>query len=94
MPARRFLQADPGVQSAVLEIVNAPVGNRVSVVGAAEPFDRELQPRETALVPVAFDERGVARLQIESAGGFIPADADPQNQDRKFLGVYVRVLTR
>lgn len=92
--ANVVLQADPGVQSAVLEIVNAPVGNRVSVVGAAEPFGRELQPRETAVVPIVFDERGVARLQIESAGGFIPADTDPQNQDRRFLGVYVRVLTR
>lgn len=89
--ANVVLQADPGVRHAELEIVNAPVANRVSVVGAAQPFERDVMPGESMIVPLAFDARGAARLQIESASGFIPAEADPGNPDRRFLGVYVRV---
>jgi len=89
--ANVVLQADPGVRHAELEIVNAPVANRVSVVGAAQPFKRDLLPGESAVVPLVFDARGAARLQIDSAGGFIPADTDPGNQDRRFLGVYVTI---
>ena len=89
--ANVILQADPGVRHASLEITNAPVANRVSIVGAAQPFDRQLLPRETVVVPVAFDERGSARLQIESASGFIPALTEPGNGDGRFLGVSVRV---
>jgi hypothetical protein len=89
--ANVVLQADPGVDRAELEITNAPVANRITITGAAQPFDRELLPGEVALVPVIFDARGSARLQIESSSGFIPADANPANQDRRFLGVYVKV---
>ncbi len=89
--AKVVLQGEPGAGYAELEIVNAPVENRVSVVGAAQPFDRDLMPGETVLVPVVLDARGSARLQIESGSGFIPADADPANQDRRYLGVYVKV---
>jgi hypothetical protein len=89
--ANVVLQADPGVQHAELEIVNAPVANRVSVVGAAQPFKRDLLPGESTIVPLVFDARGAARLQIESASGFIPAEASAGNQDRRYLGVYVTV---
>ncbi|HUF22713.1 MAG TPA: hypothetical protein VMN81_01205 [Vicinamibacterales bacterium] len=89
--ANVVLQADPGVRHAELEIVNAPVANRVSVVGAAQPFERDVMPGEAMIVPLVFDERGAARLQIDSAVGFIPAEAEPGNQDRRFLGVYVKV---
>lgn len=89
--ANVVLQADPGVTHGELEIVNAPVANRVSVVGAAQPLTRDLMPGETVVVPLVFDATGAARLQIESSAGFIPAVADPANQDRRFLGVYVKV---
>jgi len=87
--ANVVLQGQPGAHGEI-EIVNAPVPNRVTIVGAAQPFARELMPRESLIVPVVYDETGAARLQIESAGGFIPANADPGNQDRRFLGVYVK----
>jgi len=48
-------------------------------------------PGETVVVPLVFDATGAARLQIESSAGFIPAVADPANQDRRFLGGYVKV---
>ncbi|HEX6323909.1 MAG TPA: hypothetical protein VFZ36_09300, partial [Vicinamibacterales bacterium] len=92
--ANVVVQADPGIRNAELEIVNAPVANRVSVAGAAQPFERELMPGESTIVPLVFDDRGAARLRIDSASGFIPAEADPGNQDRRFLGVYVRVRDR
>ena len=89
--ANVVLQADPGVRHAELEIVNAPVANRVSVVGAAQPFERDVMPGESMIVPLAFDARGAARLQIESASGFVPAEASAGNQDRRYLGVYVTI---
>ena len=81
-----ILQADPGIRHGAIEITNAPVANRVSVVGAAQPFKRDLQPRETIVIPVVFDDRGSARLQIESASGFVPGEGDA-----RYLGVYVKV---
>jgi hypothetical protein len=88
------LQADPGVRHAELEIVNAPVANRVSVAGAEEPFDREMAPGGSALVPVVFDADGAARLRITSRSGFIPAETHAGNLDRRYLGVYVVVRGR
>lgn len=89
--ANVVLQADPGVRQAMLEIVNAPVANHVSVIGGAQPFAADLAPRQAVLVPVNFDENGAARLQIDSRSGFVPAHADPANGDQRFLGVYVKV---
>ena len=89
--ANVVLQADPGVTEAMLTITNAPVPNDVTVLGAAEPFKQPLAAREAVEIPIVFDARGSARLQIESASGFIPADINPANRDRRFLGVYVQV---
>jgi len=37
---------------------------------------------------------GSTVLQIRSAGGFRPSEADPANRDTRLLGVYVRLLER
>ena len=85
------LQGDPGVTTAQLEIRNGPVSNYLSVTGAGQPFSRPLVPGETLRLAVPLRADGSARLQIESASGFVPAEVEPGNGDRRFLGVYVRV---
>jgi hypothetical protein len=89
--ANIVIQADAGARDAVLEIRNGPVANRLVVTGAGQPFASDLEPGATVTVPVTVDARGTARLQIDSSGGFVPADVEPGNRDRRFLGVYVRV---
>ncbi|MEX2270524.1 MAG: hypothetical protein WD690_03585 [Vicinamibacterales bacterium] len=85
------LQADPGIRAVPLEVTNGPVQNHVSVLGADQPFSRDLAPGETAIVSVTFDADGVARLQIDARSGFIPAQIDAASQDHRFLGVYIRI---
>lgn len=85
------LQADPGTASAQLEIRNGPLANRVTIEGAREPFAADVLPGATFTVPVALDAAGVARLRIASSAGFVPAEVEPGNGDRRSLGVYVRV---
>jgi hypothetical protein len=89
--ANVVLQADQGVRAALLEILNAPVPNRVTIVGGGQRFARALSPGETVLVPIAFDDTGTARLQLSSEAGFIPAAVDPGNRDHRVLGIYVQV---
>lgn len=85
------LQGDPGVASAVLEITNGAASNRVTVTGTATPVHAELAPSQPLSVEVRFDARGSARLGIETSAGFVPAEAIPGSEDRRFLGVSVRI---
>ncbi|MDQ3070726.1 MAG: hypothetical protein M3R55_13475, partial [Acidobacteriota bacterium] len=89
--ANVVVQGDPGVRSVLLEIRNAPVPNHVVVTGAG-PVARDLAPGETLVVPVTLDAGGAARLQIDSRSGFVPAEVDQTAGDRRFLGVYVRIV--
>lgn len=85
-----ILQADPGLSSAMVEITNGAVPNRVSVTGADAPAPADLAPGQSISVRVTFDERGSARLRMETSSGFVPADVIPGSEDRRFLGVSVR----
>jgi hypothetical protein len=84
-------QGDPGVASIELEVRNGPVSNQLAVRGAGAPLSRSLAPGETVTLTVPLGPDGSARIQIESAGGFVPADVETGNGDRRHLGVYVRV---
>jgi len=89
--ANVVLQGMPGVAGVVLEIRNGPVGNHLVVSGAAQPVAVDLVPGQVIAVPVVFDTRGSARLQIDSRAGFVPAELEPGNRDFRSLGVYVRI---
>ena len=89
--ARVVLQGDPGVASVRIDLRNGPVSNHLTVRGAGEPFSKPLTPGETLTLTVPLGADGSARLQIASAGGFVPAEVEPGNGDRRFLGVYVRI---
>ena len=85
------LQGDPGVSSAQLELRNGPVANHLTVSGAGQPFAKALAPGETLTLSVPLGADGSARLRIASAAGFVPAEVETGNGDRRYLGVYVRV---
>jgi hypothetical protein len=85
------LQGEPGATSAQLEFRNGPVANHLTVLGAGQPFAKPLAPGETLTLSVPLGADGSARLQIDSAAGFVPAEVESGNGDRRYLGVYVRV---
>ena len=89
--ANVVLQGAPGQAGAALEIRNGPMENHLVVTGAAQPVAVDLAPGRIIAVPVTFDARGSARIQIDSRAGFVPAEVDPGNRDRRSLGVYVRI---
>lgn len=83
------LQGAPGGVAA-LELRNGPVDNQVTVTGAATPVSVPMTPGHVVPIDVTLDALGIARLRVTSAAGFVPADVEPGNQDRRHLGVYVR----
>lgn len=89
LPADVAVQGDPGERRAQLTIVNGPRQNRVELTIDGRPVVVDLAPRASSVVPFALDDSGAARLQIRSTVGFVPADIDPANVDRRSLGVFV-----
>lgn len=85
-----IVQGAPG-HAVTFDIRNGPVENHLAVSGADAPLAAALTPGQVVPVGVTLDAHGVARLRITSDTGFVPAEVEPGNRDRRHLGVYVRV---
>ena len=83
-----------GPQSTVTLLVrNAPVDNRVMIQSGRWREDLPLGPGEERRVQVPINvQRGAALVTISTSSGFRPSVAEPNSNDDRFLGVWVRVL--
>lgn len=93
--SRVVLQPDrPGAPASIL-LRNAPVENRVVLQSGRWREELRLAPGEERRVDVPIDpRRRAALLELSSSSGFRLSDVEPESQDERFLGVWVRVLNR
>jgi hypothetical protein len=86
------VQPDSARPSASLRLRNGPLNNRVTVESGGWRRELDLSPDEEQQVEIPLaPSRGAGLLQIASSASFRPSDHDPASQDRRFLGVWVRV---
>jgi len=89
------VQLDRAAAAVALMLRNPGAANTISLASGAWHEDVTLAAGEERRIEVPLDAAtGSAVLQIHSAGGFRPSEADPANRDTRLLGVYVRLLDR
>jgi len=86
------LLSDQPLTSQTLLFRNAAVTNVVTVSSGSWREELRMRPEEERRVDIPADQsREGVLVRIRCASGFRPSDADSQNRDTRFLGVYVRV---
>lgn len=76
-----------------LKVRNGPVPNTIDVATPETRQQVDLQPgevQEITVAPTALD--GTLRLIVGARAGFVPADVEPGNADRRLLAVWVEVV--
>ena len=87
------VQLDLPAPAVALVLRNAAAPNTISLASGAWHDELTLEAGEERRIEVPLDRStGSAVLQIRSASGFRPSEADPANRDTRFLGVYVRTV--
>ncbi|MEW5982849.1 MAG: hypothetical protein AB1806_10825 [Acidobacteriota bacterium] len=80
-------------QAVRLRIRNGEVRNTIRIATPDERTEMHLEPRgvrEVTLTPTPLD--GTLRMIIGAEGGFVPADWEPGNPDRRVLAAWVEVV--
>jgi hypothetical protein len=89
------VQLDRAAAAVALMLRNPGPPNTISLASGGWHEDLTLAAGEERRIEVPLDAAtGSTVLQIRSAGGFRPSEADPANRDTRLLGVYVRLLDR
>jgi hypothetical protein len=90
--SRIVIDPDAARSSVMLRLRNAPVGNRISISNGAWTRVLQLAPGEEQRLEVPLDPAtGAALVRLNTSFGFTPADHEPGNRDRRFLGVWVKL---
>jgi hypothetical protein len=67
--------------------------NRVTLSTRGWSQTLDLVPMVSQVIELPATSTGVIRLTLATDNGFSPSQADPSSKDRRFLGVWVEVMT-
>jgi hypothetical protein len=85
------LAAERGRQTVALELINGEAANDLAIDLGTRQWRLRLEATESRTIQVALTREGTALVRLTSPAGFRPSD-DGTNEDRRYLGVRVRVL--
>ena len=89
--AEIIVQRENGTSPGLL-IRNAPVANTVTMQAGTSREEVRLAPGEERRLPLPFTTGMTSlRVRLSASDGFVPAQADPNSRDTRYLGVWVKV---
>ena len=87
------IQPDELVAAITFHIRNAPVENTLAIESGRWRDELKLAPNEERQLSVPSSRASPATLvRLSTTSGFRPSDVDPSNRDRRYLGVWVKVV--
>jgi hypothetical protein len=86
------MQSDDARVTLPMTMRNGPAITAVTMDVAGARTELKLEPGEERRVAVPLDSsRRAALVTMSVAGGFRPSDTDPNSQDHRFLGIWVKL---